>query len=60
MVGDGVKEYDHHNDGKTFELAGCSSDFRSQPHKTRFKVKYIKDTSLSVCVDVGTKSIALY
>ncbi len=50
MVGDGVKQYDHQKDGKTFELAGCPSDYRFKEYRTAFLVKYLADVgTLSVC-----------
>ena len=44
MIGDGIKQYDHFKDGKTFELAGCAADYRNKNHKTRFMVKYFGGT----------------
>ena len=48
MIGDGIKSYDHDKDGQDTELGGCSSKFRLSDEKTRFRIKYVKDTSLTV------------
>ena len=45
MVGDGVKQYDHQNDGKTFELAGCPSDYRNKDYRTAVLIKYLADVN---------------
>jgi hypothetical protein len=54
MVGDGVKQYDHQNDGKAFELAGCPSDYRNKDYRTAVMIKYLADAgTLSVNTFIG-------
>jgi mannose-binding lectin 2 len=51
-LNDGTMHYDHANDGRSHELGGCVSDFRGKDQNTRFRIKYIARTQLSVYMDV--------
>ncbi|CAB4378169.1 hypothetical protein RhiirA1_409752 [Rhizophagus irregularis] len=48
MVGDGTTEYDHDNDGKKNEVAGCEADIRSKQVATKARITYYKNTYLEV------------
>lgn len=48
MAGDGKTKYDHDNDGKNGEIAGCPADFRGWDHTTKAKIKYVRGQFLQI------------
>lgn len=45
-------QYDNMEDGKPNEVGGCPSDLRAKDWATKAKVRYIRDKSLEVFLDV--------
>ncbi|KAG9307331.1 hypothetical protein G9A89_017159 [Geosiphon pyriformis] len=48
MLGDGKTSYDHDNDGKSNELAGCEADVRSKTIPTKARITYYKENYLEL------------
>ncbi|KAH0538284.1 hypothetical protein FGG08_005104 [Glutinoglossum americanum] len=48
MLGDGKTKYDHGNDGKANELAGCSARIRKADVPTKARLTYFQDSYLKL------------
>lgn len=52
MVGDGFTLYDGSNDGKANEIGSCVMDFRNKEWPTKARVKYVRDSHLTVSMNL--------
>ncbi|CAG8462799.1 12165_t:CDS:2 [Ambispora leptoticha] len=48
MIGDGETPYDHDNDGKSNEVAGCEADVRGKSIATKARITYYKENYLEL------------
>lgn len=54
MIGDGVQEYDHNNDGGDVKIAGCPINFRGTENPAYIRIVY-QQKLLRVYVDINDR-----
>ncbi|XP_043940313.1 VIP36-like protein [Protopterus annectens] len=55
MINNGSLSYDHDNDGRPSELAGCSASIRNVKHDTFLVIRYVK-SRLTIMMDIEGKN----